>query len=124
MEQEKRKLRVSVWVNEAEKAALEERARQANLAPRHYLREFLFWRVRQRSDAQLLDEVHRTRIDLNRVGGLLKLLSSKKVDQGMQSELSAALADLQQAVAAAAELPKIIAAKLDVDDEKESDDDH
>lgn len=122
MEQEKRKLRVSVWVNEAEKAALEERARQASLAPRHYLREFLFRRVRQRLDAQILDEVHRTRIDLNRVGGLLKLLSQKKVDAGMQGELSAVLKDLRQAVAAAADLPNMITARLDVDDEEPTDD--
>ena len=118
----KRENRVSVWVNEAEKAALEERARQANLAPRHYLREFLFRRVRPRLDAQILDEVHRARIDLNRVGGLLKLLSSKKIDAGMQGELSAALVDLQQAVGTVAELPKMITARLDVDEE--SVDDH
>jgi|GEM_PF-6184813 len=83
-----RKDRVWIWVNKEEQAEIKARAAKVNLDPSVYLRDDIFRRVRTHHDTQILDEIHRVRVvikkdlaDLNRVGGLLKLISVQLSDK-------------------------------------------
>lgn len=74
---------IKVWVNEAEKQEIEERAKNAGLAASAYLRAVgLNQPIKSKVDLLAVSDLAKVNGDLGRVAGLLKLWLAEKRGQG------------------------------------------